>query len=402
MSNFNERAAQSTSRIVQARSVLVGLNTDGLVVDYLNKAQKWNPSHELFPQRGRLENILITETSRLYGPEVAGILKVGFNNTWAVETGAHLHLPKSYDRRTDQGPSFNPLVFQGQIWWTVTTRNAGRSLNLSLNSGRVPLNNINSGSHLQYSIKEEIEPIRLVPDKPYRETPQTLIPAITPENIAHKVEQITTLRDQRKITEEEFQLAMEILNNIKERSDCFSDQIVTGHALIMNKVVSNLGIEQLTMDSEIVGINYLIELFSDFNSLYSRIFSDTNLLNKFLHHFSGIYTGWTEDEGPFYEITYQDNKDQKGARISNYPGNLMPDTLVDGLKKKRLIPRGITKFLAFMMEGGLCPIGGMNQAGYCTEIKDCYFYYFSLLGNACTRSEAKIVGWNYVCTSTPQ
>src|SRR3989344_7028964 len=245
MSNFNERAAQSTSRIVQARSVLVGLNTDGLVVDYLNKAQKWNPSHELFPQRGRLENILITETSRLYGPEVAGILKVGFNNTWAVETGAHLHLPKSYDRRTDQGPSFNPLVFQGQIWWTVTTRNAGRSLNLSLNSGRVPLNNINSGSHLQYSIKEEIEPIRLVPDKPYRETPQTLIPAITPENIAHKVEQITTLRDQRKITEEEFQLAMEILNNIKERSDCFSDQIVAGHALIMNKVVSNLGIEQL-------------------------------------------------------------------------------------------------------------------------------------------------------------
>jgi hypothetical protein len=44
--------------------------------------------------------------------------------------------------------------------------------------------------------------------------------------------------------------------------------------------------------------------------------------------------------------------------------------LADLLESEQVLHKGLLGFYAFIIEGGICPIGGMFQSQYCTELRD--------------------------------
>ncbi|KKQ43055.1 MAG: hypothetical protein US60_C0008G0022 [Microgenomates group bacterium GW2011_GWC1_37_8] len=370
---------QTLEAIYDKRPILRELANGRTTIEHFATAAQWNPKPGDFPNRGMLEEVILDETQRLYGTEVLRAISEHFSKSWTVETGAHAHIPRSFDRASKrEGPQLNPLIFQGQVFWALTNRSIGSNINISLSSGRVPPDNLNSGSYID--LPSGRTAIKTVSTKKYSETPQVLIPSTGEEFIGQKVEQLNTLLGQGQISEEDYGLAKDILNNFRNHPDGFSDQVVTSHALVMNRVLRMSGIRQVTLDSERVASQFIGKVLAESNSsIVSRILSDPNLSKKFIKEFAGIDTGWQEGESPFYGIS---SKNGAGRLEANYSGSTKPDDLTEALASVRVLPKGVFKFFVFMTEAGVCPVGGMNQSGYCTEIRNRASKFLKEIGEA--------------------
>lgn len=362
MNTTNSAIESLLKSVIDARPMLEKLATDNPVIDYLRPALTWKKDATTFPNSTILKKIITTDIGRLYGDDTARIASEQLEHSWVIETGAHLHIPRRWNNaiKTDEA-QINPLLFQGQVLWAYTNFILGNKLSISLNSGRVPLDNTNSGAYLDLPALKN--PITLASKKYHPDSPQTLIPARNTQEITEKIELIEMYRKQKTLPENQYQIALEILNNFLKNQSSFSDQVATSHALVMNKV---LPVSQITIDSEPIGLNFLIFLLEDKNSLIYSIFSDPSLRDKFISDLSNIRTGWSSHYSPFYSIVKKD----EGYRLENYSGSLDPDTLLAGLKNKTIHPTGVMKFFALMAEAGICPSGGWTQSGYCTDIKD--------------------------------
>jgi len=380
--------------IFKVRPVLKELFTEIPVINHLMPGLSWNPDPNNFPKRKCLEEIIIMETERLYGFKLAQDVSGQLTESWCVETGAHLHIPRRFDRVTIQDShDFTPIVSQGQIFVPILRKDFDHRLNISLNTGRVPPDNDNSGAFLDLPSLEK--PLRLVPSR-FDETPQTLIPAISASDLQKKRQQLETFLGQKRITIDEFKLGCELLKNFENHPDSFSDQAATTHALVMDKTLTSLGVKQITLDSEKIGVFFLRHLLKDKSSIIHEIFSNQNMLLSFINLFADISTGWSSallktglknsvfKDSVLFTRVDRSSKEPKTTNLGLIKENgqlfigdkrefkllLEPKAIEEALSAGVIMPTGVLKFFSFLTEAGLCMIGGMNQAGYSTLIKE--------------------------------
>lgn len=358
--DLEQRINTTIAAITEKKPVLAAMNTDQPLVDYLQPALEWNPT-SVFPHRQDLTDSMVKQATQIHGTETAEKLRGQLQRSFGVETGAHLSLPRRYDRISKKdGPQINPLVFQGQLFWVAASAHAGLDLSVSASSGRVPLDNSNSGGYIDLP---SVEPITTASRKKYKDTPQTLVPAVTTDEIAQKMQKLTTLKQQKKVPDAEYQLAQEIFAQFLNNPDSFSAQVAAANTLMQNKAFEH-PVQQITLDSELIGRDLMIQALSNPDSLTHQVFTDKELHDLFMQKMTGIDTAWKEGENPFYSVS------EKDGRLGAYTLELTPNALVEQLKSGQILPRGAMKFFTMMIDGGMCPIGGMNQSGYCTEIKN--------------------------------
>lgn len=343
---------ETLARILEGRPALRRIAEAPTLREHLDSGLAWNPPTGVFPHRDALADVIVGEITRLHGGCAGQRTRDALAASWVVETGAHLNLPRRFDRAAvKDGPQANPLVFQGQTLWVAATVSRGLPAAISLSSGRVPVNNANSGCYLDYA--PQAEPIRLASNR-YKETPQSLVPAL-PES---KWNEVRRRANGSAVAEA-------ILAAMTKPAVRFADQIVRGHAAFMSLVLP-AEVRHVTVDSERVGAEFLRELFHDETSLLFRVFSDAERTNRFIAEFADLDTGWKESQTPFNRL----EPDRDPPKFAEYDGALDPACAREGLASGDLFAKGPLKFFAFMVEGGLCPIGGMFQSGYCTRIRD--------------------------------
>ncbi|MBI2623519.1 MAG: hypothetical protein HYW65_02995 [Candidatus Liptonbacteria bacterium] len=360
-----EKVDAVLKKILDGRPALQAIAEARTLGEYLEPPLRWNPEKGAFPLRPLLEDLILKEAERLYGIPTREALREEFSKNWAVETGAHIYLPRRYDRLEKKGAGqINPVVFQGQVLWAALRRALlGSRINFSMNTGRIPLCNANSGAYLDFSFSTE--PLRLVSNR-YMNTPQLFIPALDDEKLKEKTEQLQALASQEKITDAEYAYAKEVLAVFVEHRDGrFNHQVAVGQAHIMNKVLPQ-GMRQVTIDLENIGTAFIVRLLRDPSSTLYRIFSDEKLRARFYGALKGIRTAWEEGDSMFYEV----DRSGKELKLREYRGDLMPEVLADLLESERILHKGLLGFYIFIIEGGLCPIGGMFQSQYCIELRD--------------------------------
>jgi len=363
--NHTKETSQSINtmlqNIIQKRPKLRKLIADKSILDYLRPALTWKQQENIFPHAKTLEMIITAHIEKLYGEDAAALASKQLKDSWVVETGAHLHIPRRYNNLAQtEGAQINSLLFQGQVLWALANQRLGNHLAIGMNSGRVPLDNTNSGAYLDLpSLKT---PMTLASKKKHPDSPQTFISARTKEDIEQKLELLAMYKKQRMIQEQEYELGLEILTNFLVVQSSFSDQVATTHALMLNKLLPN---RQITLDSEPVGAEFIIKLLKDPTSLTYSIFTDPYRKALFYQYLKSIQTGWAEHGSPFYQIIQKG----EGYRLVDYSGDLSPETIIKGLEERTLWPTGVMKFFAEMVEGGLLSVGGWTQTGYCTDIK---------------------------------
>lgn len=348
--------------IIEKRPWLRLLNTDKNIFDYLRPAIDWKQQKDIFPSTALLSNIITSHIKRLYGESLADEAREQLEVSWVVETGAHLHIPRRYNRvaKIDEA-QINSLLFQGQVLWSLAHQAFGHRLSIGLNSGRVPLDNTNSGAYLDLPALKV--PFLLASKKRYPDTPQSLIPVIGVEEVERKIELLDMYKKQRILPEDQYLLGQEILTNFLKVQSTFSDQVSTTHALMLNKVLPTT---QITLDSEFIGKDFMIALLKDSTSLTYKIFDDSSWRMKFLDYFSDIRTGWPKGGSPFYSISENDGS----YKLTHYDGDLSPEIIIKGLKENALWLTGVMKFFIFMVEAGLLSSGGWTQTSYCTDVKN--------------------------------
>lgn len=350
--------------IIVHRPGLAGLARADSVQDYLMPAFDWNPV--AFPYRSILSSILFEELSRLY--RLNGVdkdlLREQLRVSWAVQTGEHISIPRVREcvnqKKHKNGlllPSHNPMVFQGVVYWAAMSLDYGFSFSIEMATGRVPPNNPLSGSYLEISPNMDL--VRLVAEK-WHQTPQILIPAVGNEALL-SIEKFLN-SNKHLLSLDVFTFWGEVIDCFAETRSSFVDQVASAHSLIMSRVMP---IQQLTVESERIAVDFLIKLLQDEHSLINEIFSHGDLLDYFLKKFSNIATGWDFGETPFYQVT----QSGKGFRLKDYDGDLTPATLKCLLEQGVIYPKGVMKFFCFMVEGGLLSVGGMCQNVYCSEIR---------------------------------
>lgn len=347
--------------IIKKRPQLASLLTAQSILEYLRPAIEWRQQSDIFPHASVLSKLITTDIGRLYGHNYAARARRQLKESWVVETGAHLHIPRRYNKATQTNePQINSLLFQGQVLWALANRYLGNKMSFSLNSGRVPLDNTNSGVYLDLpSLKT---PLPLASKNKYPDSPQSLIPASSTAEIKKKLELLAMYKKQKMIPENEYLFGEKILSNFLAVQSSFSDQVATTHALLLNNFLPTT---QVTLDSESIGKDFIVALLKDQTSFTYSVFADPKRREKFLKYLGGIRTGWPHYGSPFYSVVQKGDR----SRLVHAAIDLSPASLIPGLEENRIWPTGVMKFFAMMADGGLLSVGGWTQAGYCTEIK---------------------------------
>jgi hypothetical protein len=361
--------------VVSLRPQLKSLARADSVESYLDAALDWNPSG--FRHRGKLISLLLEEFCRAYDLDDVGrkSLEQQLNSSWSVQTGEHISIPRIRGRATAKVmadglvlPFHNSMVFQGVVYWAAMNHARGYRYSLEMATGRVPLNNPLSGAYLEISPQAKL--IRLAAEK-WHGTPQLLIPAIGEENI-FKIRR--DLRQSKHLVSADLSVFWEeLIDQLGRDHGSFVDQIAFSHSLIMSKTMP---IRQLTIESERVAADFLAMLLADPDSLVGHIFSHADILSNFLERFSGINTGWERGRTPFLEVVSSGSV----PHLAEYEGCLEPEVLASRLRQRTIYPKGVMKFFAFMVDGGLLSVGGQQQIVYNGEVRDRAVGFLDYLG----------------------
>ncbi len=339
----------------KANSHFIHLEKASSLKEYFEPALRWNPTDGEFPYRKWLQENIVKKILIIHGEEKAKLAHEQLNQAFTVETGSHLCLPRNLDRiSNDTVPeeNINTLVHQGTILSTALHSSENRRLHLSLNTGRIPPNNLTSAAYLQifksHSKNDQGSDgnnfLRLVSNV-WKNTPQVFIPSLT---LKTGIEQIDVI--------------------LNKNLDSFSKQISALHSYLYDQILKGTQSVQATLDYEELSWEMLIQLLEDHQSLTYKIFSNTSLLNQFMATLCHIKTGWTQGQAPF-DFLKEEHGRKTIAQNRDFEF-LGPQEWVIQLKNKQIIPKGVLQFFIFMVEGGLLPIGGMYQSLYCTEIRD--------------------------------
>lgn len=332
---------------------------------YAERAFAWNPP-DVFPYRRLLKQLIINETRRLYGSESAALLDLQLQESWMLQTGEHLCIPKGRERMNEQlidgvpVRSLNPLLSQGVILWALNAWKRGHRFNISFAGGRVPPSHKNSGFFMEYSSQR---PLVAILRKRWNHTPQSMIPAVPTEELEEITRKLPT-----DLTPHEQEIAELILNLFVMKSTAtFSDQVALVHKVMMDQVLPH-GIKQITLDYHAVIKQLIPALLRDPESLLYSIFNDRVLCQHFCEMFADIPSGWQTGQLPFQKMVQRSNGTQKlGDPLEGYEDI---EDLIALYENDDISEFNVLQFFVFMTECGLLPIGGMFQCGYATMIKE--------------------------------
>ena len=351
--------------ILEHRPGLKDLLEANSLKEYLQPAFSWNPT--TFPNRSMLKSILVHELTQLYklNELETTLLQKQLDSSWCIQTGEHIWLPRVREgvkqKFSESGtllPSHNPMVFQGSILWSAMTRANGHSFSLLAGTGRVPINNPISGSHLE--ISRDLAMLRLVSEK-WHSSPQLFVPAIN-KNTLKSIE-LFLLKNQQQLSINAIEAFSFFHQELMDKELLFVDQIALAHSHLISRTNP---VTQLTVESERLAVKFIHKLLSDQNTITYNVFASPTLRMEFVNKLSNIATGWKATDTPFLIV----NTSSKTPTLTEYRGTLDVNTIKQLLFSGALFPKGVLKFFVFMLEGGLLPIGGMCQRVYCSEIRD--------------------------------
>ncbi|KKK72881.1 hypothetical protein LCGC14_2899430, partial [marine sediment metagenome] len=193
------------SPIIEARPALEVLDTESSIAKIFGPALSWVPDLDIFTGAGLLRSLIVRQAIDIYGNSIGEMVEEQLLGGNTVETGAHLHIPRRFDRNgTPSGPQMNSLVTQGQVTWSSLNADRGNHLSISMSPGRVPLNNINSGAYIDLPSLSPKDIQRLLPSR-YKNTPQLFVPPVTEEQIDQVRRRLETWLGQEIISKDEYE-----------------------------------------------------------------------------------------------------------------------------------------------------------------------------------------------------
>nr|BFD31995.1 hypothetical protein GTC16762_16130 [Pigmentibacter ruber] len=357
--------------------------------NYFEPSKHWTPDEINFPFKKNLLSKIINNIKKIYDHQTTCLVQNQLELNFCSETGSHISLPRSHDKIgkiTNINHNLNTLIFQGTILSAAKSLTIKNKIHFSMGTSRVYLNNANSAAYIQFDKDDGY--VRLVSNR-WKDTPQIFIPPFHINEIQSlKNEAFTfatkkyTVNDRgyafcKKNITKIFSFFEEVaISNLHDQksSYTFSEQISKIHANIFNEILKETGVKQVTIDYEKLSWEFLIELLEDKTSLTYIIFSNKQLFDSFLDIFSEIQTGWQKGQFPF-DLVVEKNGIKKLSPIlfsefDTSDRTIFLEKILELLKENKIIPKGVLQFFIFMVEGGLLPIGGMNQSNYCTKIRD--------------------------------
>ncbi|WGL60076.1 hypothetical protein QEJ31_00470 [Pigmentibacter sp. JX0631] len=361
---------------------------------YYEPACNWKPDSKNFPYKENLKSRIIDNIKKVYDIETAYLVKKYFDSNFCAETGSHISIPRSQDKvgkNISVNRNINTLIFQGTILSAAKNINNENKIHFSMGTSRVYLNNANSAAYIQFDKDDGC--VRLVSNR-WKDTPQIYIPSFELSGILNlKMQATNFIRKKYANKVDELQNGIKNIEKIfaffeevstKENAEnknnlTFSEQISKVNSFLFNEILSQTGLKHVSIDYEKISWDFLIELLEDKKSITYKIFSDKKLRDKFLNIFSEIQTGWQSGQLPFDEVIEKNGIKKLfpliASEIENSESDLFIEKILENLRENRIIPKGVLQFFLFMIEGGLLPLGGMNQSIYCTKIRDLSIHF---------------------------
>jgi predicted nucleic acid-binding OB-fold protein len=343
------------------------INADSLA-DMMAPALKWKADENHFLYYNKFKQMEKDLMDKLYGKdEVRDKVQMELDMR---DTGQHTSIPRTYDNPAqvnDIEDNVNTLVMHAGFLYAAALKEKGYVF--AQTTSRVPTNNANSASHIQYAANGDNE--RLISRK-LKEVQEVFVPSIT----ADKVKQVRKSINYDGLSETEKEMLDVIIGNIENSYELdFEAQVTKVHSAVYTKIF-NGKIKQVTIDSERLRWRLLTELLRDENSVTHKIFADKALYAQFIEVFADIGGGLSWDKGgsPFYEVEDYKNtrriaKAEKGG-YKDYEGDIEPERIADLLEQEKILPKGAMQFWAIMVEAGILPLGGMFQSAYATRLRD--------------------------------
>lgn len=328
---------------------------------YAAAVWQWKADPALFPHSDKLKSLIVEKVRTLYGDDTAAGIDAQLSHTSVLETGLHVCLPRDLDKKESPrsaNRNINTLAFQGTLYMGALQHGQGNKYNLSVVTGRVPLNNSLSARYFQPTADKDLL-ISTAPNK-YNSGPESFIPSIPAKFLE---DQINGLK--RKLSETERHRADLVLDIFRDTASGFADQATKAHSHLITEAFGDADIKQVTISLDLAW-TYFADLLDDSHSLMHKIFADEAIRNDFILSLVNVRTGWKDGESPFDQL-----EERKGAKTlkGSYQGPLDPATLSAGIRKGEIIPKGLLEFTTLMVEGGIVPLGGMFQSAYCSEIR---------------------------------
>ena len=128
------------------------LNESTNLYDYLSPAFDWALPEREFPYAKRLAEIITEEVRLCYGDETARHVAKQLVDSFCVETGVHVSLPRLYDKATVTSSAldnYNTVVFQGALLAAAVRLAKRQKISLSCMTGRICAGNLNNARYFQ-------------------------------------------------------------------------------------------------------------------------------------------------------------------------------------------------------------------------------------------------------------
>ena len=306
------------SALLQLRPTLEKLHRAKSLGDYLRPVMEWKFQPQTFPHAERLLGLMLAEIDICYGVQLRQQAESQLRQCFAVDTGSHVCLPRVYDKtaiRSAAQNNINTLIFQGLIATASAHMAHGHPLNISFSTGRVSITNFNSGAYFQPDAEVMV---RLMPNK-WKDSPQCYTPPISMDSFEESLVAATKVV---KLTEDGATRTKLMRDAITSFPDSSFRQIATAHASLYNQVLSD-EIQQISLDYEPIGREFLLALLEDKGSLTYRFFSAEEGRAFLLNEFDGVNTAWRKQESPF-DCLLEDKGILRYGRVP-YTGSLEPE-----------------------------------------------------------------------------
>ena len=158
------------------------------------------------------------------------------------------------------------------------------------------------------------------------------------------------------------------LATVFERKDLkLSDQVALVQSKTINGALGDTDIRHISVDAVEVTRKFLISALENKDSLWYKIFNNSENFKKMHQSFIGIRGSWKETESPFDYV----GREKGFAKCISLPLetiNHKPETLIPLLKEKKIIPSSALVVLIFQ-SSGIMAHGGFFQTTYADKIK---------------------------------
>ncbi|MBR6412589.1 MAG: hypothetical protein IKS41_05470 [Alphaproteobacteria bacterium] len=158
------------------------------------------------------------------------------------------------------------------------------------------------------------------------------------------------------------------LATVFDRKDLkLPDQVALVQSKTINGALGGTDIRHISVDAVEVTRKFLISSLENKNSLWYKIFNNSESFRKMHQSFIGIRGSWKESESPFDYVV----RDKGFAKCISLPLEKIdhkPETLVPLLREKKIIPSSALIVLIFQ-SSGIMAHGGFFQTTYADKIK---------------------------------